>query len=77
MSNRSVSVNIGPFGLLPVLVFCVFLTLKLAGIGAVATWGWLWVCSPLWIGLALVCSLFVLFFGVVLLVGLLKALFGR
>ncbi len=76
MSERSVSINIGPFGLLPVAVFCVFLTLKLAGIGAVATWSWLWVCSPLWIGLALVLTLFVLFLLFALFIGLLKAIFG-
>ena len=38
---------------LPVLIFLVFLVLKLAGIGQVATWSWLWVTSPLWIGFAL------------------------
>jgi len=30
-----------------VIVFLIFLTLKLAGIGMVATWGWLAVFSPL------------------------------
>jgi len=30
-----------------VMVFLIFLTLKLAGIGMVATWGWLAVFSPL------------------------------
>ena len=34
------------------LVFAIFLFLKLAGIGIVATWSWWWVTSPLWIGLA-------------------------
>jgi hypothetical protein len=32
----------------------IFLTLKLAGIGEVATWSWWWVTSPLWIPLVLV-----------------------
>ena len=32
------------------MVFIVFLILKLAGVGTVATWSWLWVTSPLWIG---------------------------
>ena len=44
------------------IVFAIFLFLKLAGIGVVATWSWLWVTSPLWIGLAL--------FGGVALIGL-------
>lgn len=39
---------------LPTLVFLIFLTLKLAGIGQVATWSWWWVTSPLWLPLALI-----------------------
>lgn len=35
----------------------VFVVMKLAGIGAVAAWGWWWVLSPLWIPLALVAVL--------------------
>ena len=42
--------GIGFCGLLAI----VFITLKLAGIGAVATWSWWWVLSPLWIPFALV-----------------------
>jgi Flp pilus assembly protein TadB len=37
------------FGL-PVVLFVVFLILKLTGVIA---WSWLWVTSPLWIGLVL------------------------
>jgi hypothetical protein len=33
------------------ILFLIFLTLKLAGIGVVATWSWWWVTSPLWIPL--------------------------
>lgn len=36
------------------LVFLVFLALKLAGIGVVATWSWWWITSPLWIPVGLV-----------------------
>ena len=35
------------------LLFILFLGLKLAGIGEVATWSWWWVTSPLWIGAAI------------------------
>jgi len=28
----------------------IFVALKLAGIGVVATWSWVWVLSPFWIG---------------------------
>jgi hypothetical protein len=36
------------------VLFLIFLTLKLAGIGQVATWSWWWVTSPLWIPIAIV-----------------------
>jgi hypothetical protein len=36
------------------LIFIVFLALKLAEIGQVATWSWWWVTSPLWIPILLV-----------------------
>lgn len=42
--------GIGFCGLLAI----VFIALKLAEIGAVATWSWWWVLSPLWIPLAIV-----------------------
>jgi len=32
------------------IIFLIFLTLKLAEVGAVATWSWWWVTCPLWIG---------------------------
>lgn len=51
-SSNSSSGGIGFCGLLAI----VFITLKLAGIGAVATWSWLWVLSPLWIPLAILLS---------------------
>jgi hypothetical protein len=44
---------------LPVLLFIVFLVLKLVGVIA---WSWLWVTAPLWIGLA-VGVLLLLVFG--------------
>ena len=46
MSNsNSSSSGIGLGG----AIFIVFLILKLAEIGQVATWSWWWVTSPLWI----------------------------
>jgi membrane protein YdbS with pleckstrin-like domain len=35
------------------MLFVIFLILKLANVGTVATWSWLWVTSPLWISLCL------------------------
>jgi hypothetical protein len=43
------------------LLFLIFLVLKLAKIGAVATWSWWWVTSPLWIPAAI-------YLGIVLLI---------
>lgn len=39
------------------ILFLIFLTLKLAGIGVVATWSWWAVTSPLWIGAILITTL--------------------
>ena len=36
------------------ILFLIFLTLKLANVGVVATWNWWWVFSPIWIPIALV-----------------------
>lgn len=55
--------GIGFCGLLAI----VFIALKLAGIGVVATWSWWWVLSPLWIPSALV---IVFLFVILLLVAL-------
>lgn len=40
----------------------IFVTLKLAGIGVVANWSWIWVLSPFWIPFAILGSVFVLAF---------------
>ncbi len=55
------------------LVFIVFLVLKLAEIGVVATWSWWWVTSPLWIPFAFAGALMIII-GVPVLIA--KAIFG-
>jgi hypothetical protein len=40
------------------ILFLIFLTLKLAGLGVVADWSWWWVTAPLW--LPIVAALMVL-----------------
>jgi fatty acid desaturase len=45
-NNKSTSLGFGP------ILFLIFLTLKLAGLGMVATWSWWWVFSPILIPLA-------------------------
>lgn len=42
-SSKSGGLGIG------MILFLIFLTLKLGGWGVVATWSWWWVTSPLWI----------------------------
>jgi hypothetical protein len=54
------------------ILLLIFITLKLAGIGAVATWSWVWVMSPLWIPLAIIAAIF----GVALLFILVGSLAG-
>lgn len=45
MSNsKNTNSSIGFLGVL----FLIFLTLKLAEVGVVATWSWWWVTSPIW-----------------------------
>ena len=57
MDNKKVSGNgIG----LGTVLFLIFLTLKLTGVGLVATWSWWWVTSPLWIPIALVLGIAVI-----------------
>lgn len=47
---------------LNVVIFIVFLVLKLANIGVVATWSWWWVTIPLWGGVALVLLIWLITF---------------
>ena len=46
---------------LPVVVFVVFLTLRLAG---VISWSWWWVTSPLWIVAAIIVAITILYVAV-------------
>ena len=49
-----------PGGLCTIL-FLIFLTLKLAGIGQVADWSWWWVTSPIWIPLLVTLGIYLIF----------------
>jgi hypothetical protein len=59
MGERSSSSG-GGIGL-STAIFLIFLTLKLLNIEPVASWSWIWVFSPLWIGFALI--IFILVFA--------------
>jgi fatty acid desaturase len=65
-NKSSVRLNLGT------ILFLIFLTLKLAGLGVVATWSWWWVCSPLWISLAI--TLFII--GVASVILMLRDVFN-
>jgi fatty acid desaturase len=41
------------------ILFLIFLTLKLAGIGVVAAWSWWWVFSPILIPIAALLVIFI------------------
>lgn len=53
-SKSSTSIGLGT------VLFLIFLTLKLAGLGQVANWSWWWVTSPLWIPIIAVITLIVI-----------------
>lgn len=73
MSNSNTSSRgIGIFGIL----FIVFLTLKLAEVGAVATWSWWWVTAPLWAPILLGLGIWAIFGIFALLIGLIGVVGG-
>lgn len=55
------------------LLAIVFITLKLVGVSAVATWSWWWVVSPLWIPLAIALTVF----AVIMIFAGLVAIFAK
>ena len=50
----------GGFGI-GVILFLIFLVLKLGGWGVVATWSWWWIFSPLWIPASLILIVYIIF----------------
>ena len=66
MSTKS-SVNVS-FPFLTMLGL-IFITLKLAGLGIVATWSWWAVLSPFWVPLVIVLTVFLVIFLLALLLG--------
>ena len=66
-SNKS-SAGIGLCG----GVFLIFLALKLAQVGVVASWSWWWVTAPLWLPLVAVIGILLIFFIISVLVNVLS-----
>ncbi len=55
MSKQAASYSFPLLGILGVA----FVIMKLAGIGAVASWSWWWVTAPFWGGFAIVVAFFI------------------
>jgi hypothetical protein len=53
-NNKSTSLGLGT------ILFLIFLTLKLADVGVVATWSWWWVFSPILIPLVALLVVFII-----------------
>lgn len=70
MENKQVVLNLTPGASMLTLLFVV---LKLTGTVA---WSWLWVLSPMWIGLAVVTGFGLLIILLTALVALVAAIFG-
>lgn len=51
-----------------------FIGLKLAEVGVVATWSWLWVLSPFWIPIAFVLGILAVALVVAIIVAILQAI---
>jgi len=54
------SKNEGGFGI-GVILFLIFLVLKLGGWGVVATWSWWWVTAPFWLPTLVILGLLLVF----------------
>jgi len=66
MSNSNSSVSSGGIGCVGALTL-LFIGLKLAEIGVVATWSWWWVLSPVWISWGIVLAIIVGVFAIAFL----------
>lgn len=72
MSDSKVSVSARPLFGFGTLLAILFIGLKLGGVAPVATWSWLWVLSPLWLGLAAVVAIFVVILFLAALISIFK-----
>jgi hypothetical protein len=72
--NNNKSIKSGPgVGLLG-LTFIVFLALKLAGIGIVATWPWWLVTAPLWMPVVVFLVFLLIFAFVCIIIGIVRGI---
>ena len=71
MSDNKQKISGNGIGIGTVL-FLIFLTLKLAGIGQVANWSWWVVTSPLWIPIVIIIGILVIAFLIASIASLFK-----
>ena len=64
MSNKNNSSSVGTVIGFTGLLTMVFITLKLLG---KITWSWLWVLSPIWIDVGIICIVLIIMFAIALL----------
>ena len=60
--TKSTSLGIGT------IIFLIFLVMKLAKIGEVANWSWWWVTAPLWIPIAFILIVLLVFLLIAVIV---------
>jgi fatty acid desaturase len=60
--NKTKSTSLG------VIIFLIFLVMKLAKIGEVANWSWWWVTAPLWIPIAFILIVLLVFLLIAVIV---------
>lgn len=65
--------GIGIAGILAIIFICA----KVFGVAPVASWSWLWVLSPLWIGFVLVLGIWLIAITIVGLGAFIAYLFGN
>jgi hypothetical protein len=63
--SDSKSGGVGCFGIFIPVLTAIFVGLKLAELGAIASWSWWWVFSPIWISIGLVIAIICGFLAVV------------
>lgn len=68
--NKKISINFGGCGFTLAIIF---LILKLTH---VIDWAWMWIFAPVWIPLALVASILLIYFIVLLIVAIVTAIRG-
>lgn len=74
MTEKTVKISsTGGVSFLTILTI-LFIGLKLGNVGAVASWSWWWVLSPLWIPFAAVNVCIVLFFIIVVIIAIIMTL---